>query len=166
MTFLPRSLSDYVREVEKRAIKDTLVFTKGRKAEAAAVLGLSRKNLWEKMHAYGLNDWKVQDELESEKYKPRLVLSKVNEGDLLLVQYYGTLSWDAEHIYNDVRAAGFYRSHNDESLVISDSQVLGKGAFAPSLDFQHSRMRTMPMSNIKTMEIIDSQLVRLTRRIE
>jgi len=48
------TLSDAVAEAEKAAIRAALDHTRGRKAEAAQVLGISRKNLWEKMKAYGM----------------------------------------------------------------------------------------------------------------
>ncbi len=41
-----------VEESEKGAIRAALDHTGGRKAEAAKVLGISRKNLWEKMKLY------------------------------------------------------------------------------------------------------------------
>jgi len=46
------SLRDAVEDAEKEAIHAALEHTGGRKAEAAKVLGISRKNLWEKMKAY------------------------------------------------------------------------------------------------------------------
>jgi two-component system response regulator HydG len=48
------TLRDAVEESEKGAIRAALDHTGGRKAEAAKVLGISRKNLWEKMKAYGI----------------------------------------------------------------------------------------------------------------
>ncbi len=45
-----------VEESEKAAILAALDHTGGRKAEAARVLGISRKNLWEKMKNYTLGD--------------------------------------------------------------------------------------------------------------
>jgi two-component system, NtrC family, response regulator HydG len=48
------TIADAVAEAEKVAIRAALEHTRGRKAEAAQVLGISRKNLWEKMKAYGL----------------------------------------------------------------------------------------------------------------
>jgi two-component system response regulator HydG len=47
-------LAEAVAEAEKAAIRAALDHTRGRKAEAAQVLGISRKNLWEKMKAYGM----------------------------------------------------------------------------------------------------------------
>jgi DNA-binding NtrC family response regulator len=48
------TLSEATAEAEKAAIRAALEHTRGRKAEAAQVLGISRKNLWEKMKAYGM----------------------------------------------------------------------------------------------------------------
>ncbi len=48
------TLREAVEEAERGAILAALEHTGGRKAEAAKVLGISRKNLWEKMKAYGL----------------------------------------------------------------------------------------------------------------
>ncbi len=48
------TLRSAVEEAEKSAIRAALEHTKGRKAEAAQVLGISRKNLWEKMKSYSI----------------------------------------------------------------------------------------------------------------
>jgi len=48
------TLRDSVEEAERAAIRAALEHTGGRKAEAASVLGISRKNLWEKMKGYGI----------------------------------------------------------------------------------------------------------------
>jgi transcriptional regulator with PAS, ATPase and Fis domain len=48
------NIAEAVAEAEKAAIRAALEHTRGRKAEAAQVLGISRKNLWEKMKAYGM----------------------------------------------------------------------------------------------------------------
>ena len=48
------SLSDAVAKTEKHLVVKTLARTKGKKAEAAELLGISRKNLWEKMKLYGI----------------------------------------------------------------------------------------------------------------
>ncbi len=48
------TLRSAVEETEQLAIRAALEHTGGRKAEAAAVLGISRKNLWEKMKGYGI----------------------------------------------------------------------------------------------------------------
>ncbi len=51
---LPCALADVVAHAERAALKATLIHTEGRKAQAADILGISRKNLWEKLKAYGL----------------------------------------------------------------------------------------------------------------
>ena len=48
------TLREAVEEAERGAILAALEHTGGRKAEAAKVLGISRKNLWEKMKLYEL----------------------------------------------------------------------------------------------------------------
>ncbi|HVO30425.1 MAG TPA: sigma-54 dependent transcriptional regulator [bacterium] len=48
-----RPLSAAVREFEHAYLLRALKQTHGRKAEAAKLLGISRKNLWEKLRAYG-----------------------------------------------------------------------------------------------------------------
>jgi two-component system response regulator HydG len=48
------TLAEAVGDAEKSAIRAALEHTRGRKAEAAQVLGISRKNLWEKMKGYGM----------------------------------------------------------------------------------------------------------------
>ena len=48
------SLSDAVSKTEKHLILRALAKTKGKKGEAAELLGISRKNLWEKMKSYGI----------------------------------------------------------------------------------------------------------------
>jgi two-component system response regulator HydG len=48
-------LSDAVAEAERAAIRAALEHTRGRKAEAARILGISRKNLWEKMKHHGMD---------------------------------------------------------------------------------------------------------------
>ncbi len=50
----PRSLSEAMREFEREYLKRALQRTQGRRARAAELLGISRKNLWEKLRAYGL----------------------------------------------------------------------------------------------------------------
>ncbi|MCK6461010.1 MAG: sigma-54-dependent Fis family transcriptional regulator, partial [Planctomycetes bacterium] len=44
-----RSLRDVVREAEARHIRRVLKHTGGHRGRAAKILGISRKNLWEKM---------------------------------------------------------------------------------------------------------------------
>jgi two-component system response regulator AtoC len=48
------SLSDVAAEAEKNHIITVLKSTQGNKTKAAEILGISRKNLWEKMNAYGI----------------------------------------------------------------------------------------------------------------
>ena len=49
------TLSEAVSEAEQTAIRAALDHTRGRKAEAARILGISRKNLWEKMKHSGMD---------------------------------------------------------------------------------------------------------------
>ena len=49
------TLGEAVAESEKTAIRAALEHTRGRKAEAARILGISRKNLWEKMKHYEMD---------------------------------------------------------------------------------------------------------------
>jgi transcriptional regulator with PAS, ATPase and Fis domain len=49
-----RPLREIVTEAEKRHIRGILDHTGGHKAQAARILGISRKNLWEKMTHHGL----------------------------------------------------------------------------------------------------------------
>ncbi len=48
------NLATAVAVAEKRCIRNALKKTAGNKTEAAEVLGISRKNLWEKMKQYGI----------------------------------------------------------------------------------------------------------------
>ncbi|MBN2490561.1 MAG: sigma-54-dependent Fis family transcriptional regulator, partial [Planctomycetes bacterium] len=47
-------LKDVVAAAEREHIQRVLKTTGGHKAQAASLLGISRKNLWEKMKEYGL----------------------------------------------------------------------------------------------------------------
>lgn len=47
-------LSDIAAEAEKNHILEVLKTTRGNKTNAAKMLGISRKTLWEKMNAYGI----------------------------------------------------------------------------------------------------------------
>jgi two-component system response regulator AtoC len=47
-------ISDAVAKTEKQMLLKALAHTKGKKGEAAELLGISRKNLWEKMKLYGM----------------------------------------------------------------------------------------------------------------
>ncbi len=44
------------REAEVKHIRHVLAHTQGHKAEAARILGITRKNLWEKMKEYGMEE--------------------------------------------------------------------------------------------------------------
>ena len=50
-----QSLSDYLYECERRYIDQVLRTNAGRISESAAALGISRKNLWEKMKKLNLH---------------------------------------------------------------------------------------------------------------
>ncbi|HHQ48583.1 MAG TPA: sigma-54-dependent Fis family transcriptional regulator [Acidobacteria bacterium] len=50
-------LHEAVARAEINAIHDALAVTGGRRSKAAELLGVSRKTLWEKMRAYGLETW-------------------------------------------------------------------------------------------------------------
>jgi len=52
---LDRSLRDVAREAEARHIRRVLKHTGGHRARAAKILGISRKNLWEKMRELGIS---------------------------------------------------------------------------------------------------------------
>ena len=55
-----RVLSDAIKEFEHEYLVRALRVTGGRKAEAAGLLGISRKNLWEKMKGHGVDDSEVE----------------------------------------------------------------------------------------------------------
>ena len=48
------SLRETVAECEARHIKSVLAYTQGHRGETARILGITRKNLWEKMKEYGI----------------------------------------------------------------------------------------------------------------
>jgi two-component system response regulator AtoC len=50
------SLDHFLREQEKEYIENVLRMTEGNKTRAAEILGISRKNLWEKMSSHKLDD--------------------------------------------------------------------------------------------------------------
>jgi len=50
------SLSDYLGSYERHYIEQTLKVNEGRIADTATALGISRKNLWEKMKKLGIGD--------------------------------------------------------------------------------------------------------------
>jgi two-component system response regulator AtoC len=47
-------ISEAVAKTEKHLLVKALARTQGKKGEAAELLGISRKNLWEKMKLYGV----------------------------------------------------------------------------------------------------------------
>lgn len=51
-----RPLKDVVREAEAAYVRLVLSSVGGHRANAADILGISRKNLWEKLREYGLSD--------------------------------------------------------------------------------------------------------------
>ena len=53
-SFVTERLADAVATAEKLCIQRAIDKTGGNKTEAAAMLGISRKNLWEKMKTYTL----------------------------------------------------------------------------------------------------------------
>ena len=50
------TLKEVVEDAEKEHLKHVLKLTRGHRAQAAKSLGISRKNLWEKLRDYGLED--------------------------------------------------------------------------------------------------------------
>ena len=52
----PKPLSAAMKEYEREYLMRTLTRTKGRRSEAAALLGISRKTLWEKLKSYGVDE--------------------------------------------------------------------------------------------------------------
>lgn len=50
----PKTMQETVREAERQAIQEALAFTRGKKNEAARLLGISRANLYERMRKTGL----------------------------------------------------------------------------------------------------------------
>jgi DNA-binding NtrC family response regulator len=51
-----RPLREVVEDAEKRHLREVLKLVGNHRAQAAQVLGISRKNLWEKLKAYGIED--------------------------------------------------------------------------------------------------------------
>ncbi len=51
-----RPLAVAAKEFEREYLQRALAFSEGRKAKAAEALGISRKNLWEKLRSHGLSD--------------------------------------------------------------------------------------------------------------
>jgi DNA-binding NtrC family response regulator len=51
-----RSLSEAVHEFEREYVRRALQQVKGRRTQAAQLLGISRKSLWERLRGYGISD--------------------------------------------------------------------------------------------------------------
>ncbi len=51
-----RPLKEVVEEAEREHLRHVLKLTGRHRAQAAAILGISRKNLWEKLRLYGIDD--------------------------------------------------------------------------------------------------------------
>jgi DNA-binding NtrC family response regulator len=51
-----RPLREVVEEAEKRHLREVLKLSGNHRSQAASVLGISRKNLWEKLKFYGIDD--------------------------------------------------------------------------------------------------------------
>ena len=56
-----RALSDALKEFEREYLSRALQLTGGKKADAAAILGISRKNLWEKLKAHEMETPGLED---------------------------------------------------------------------------------------------------------
>jgi len=50
------TLKETVAEAEARHIRSVVAYTHGHRGEASRILGITRKNLWEKMKEYGIKD--------------------------------------------------------------------------------------------------------------
>jgi DNA-binding NtrC family response regulator len=57
----PRPLSVIVKQAEREHILRALAIAGGKRTRAAELLGISRKNLWEKLRAHGLSDSDVDE---------------------------------------------------------------------------------------------------------
>jgi DNA-binding NtrC family response regulator len=57
----PRPLAAVVKQAEREHILKVLAITRGKRAQAAELLGISRKNLWEKLRAHGLSESDVDE---------------------------------------------------------------------------------------------------------
>jgi DNA-binding NtrC family response regulator len=56
-----RPLALVVKDAERAHILRVLAITRGKRAQAADLLGISRKNLWEKLRAHGISDSDVDE---------------------------------------------------------------------------------------------------------
>jgi DNA-binding NtrC family response regulator len=59
----PVPLSTVVRQAEREHLLKTLAMARGKRARAAELLGISRKNLWEKLRAHGISESDGSDPL-------------------------------------------------------------------------------------------------------
>jgi two-component system response regulator HydG/two-component system response regulator AtoC len=59
-----RPLAAVVRQAEREHLLRALAVAGGKRVRAAELLGISRKNLWEKLRAHGLSDSDVEEERE------------------------------------------------------------------------------------------------------
>jgi DNA-binding NtrC family response regulator len=59
-----RSLSAAVSEFEREYLKRALAHASGSRTRAAELLGISRKNLWEKLRLHGISSMELDDYLE------------------------------------------------------------------------------------------------------
>jgi DNA-binding NtrC family response regulator len=50
------TLKEVAEDAEKEHMKHVLKLTRGHRAQAAKLLGISRKNLWEKLRDYSMED--------------------------------------------------------------------------------------------------------------
>jgi DNA-binding NtrC family response regulator len=57
-------LASVVRQAEREHIMKALAIAQGKRARAAELLGISRKNLWEKLRAYDVSDSDVEEDSE------------------------------------------------------------------------------------------------------
>lgn len=60
-----RPLAAVMRRVEREHVCRALALAGGRRTRAAELLGISRKNLWQKLRAHGLSDSDLEDEHEA-----------------------------------------------------------------------------------------------------
>jgi DNA-binding NtrC family response regulator len=51
-----RPLAAVLRDAERECLLAALTFTDGKRIKAAELLGISRKNLWEKLKGHGISD--------------------------------------------------------------------------------------------------------------
>ncbi len=54
-------LSVVLKQAEREHLLKALAMTGGKRTQAAELLGISRKNLWEKLRAHGVSDSDVDD---------------------------------------------------------------------------------------------------------